>query len=401
MNKHTSRVSATRSGVATVAAVNTNRSGDGHSVPTPTDIADHTVNAASVTSENETSPANVNSGSVPGQAADSLTARGTTSVVNWIDETVTDVSENAETVGTVPGSVHIKNGSDDIPSETVLTSLATTTTTTTTTTTHPSTVAAPCPRPTNDCEAMLCEMEAGYFVINTVACPAKDRPKIDTTEPTTVEIVVNEIDGRPNSLCYWRIIVPENHFINVTVDQLVLHEADPNGTLTLQFSGYYESQGYLQLPFDIEVLRSSNVTLMFASSVRVHFWNHGLSPGSSVTFHFRLQREVIFLPVVRLTNTLGHVTSPRYSDLDPLYFSNYDGEFHLEISDKQSVMISFVEFIWRSGGEGVMITWISTLRHPTTRGESVQCKIYQHGCIVPLYTSSFIPMIGVCGPGSR
>ena len=105
----------------------------------------------------------------------------------------------------------------------------------------------------------------------------------------------------------------------------MLHEDDPNGTLTLQFSGYYESQGYLQLPLDIEVLRSSNLTLMFTSSVRVHFWSHGLSPGSSVTFHFRLQREIIFLPVVRLTNTLSYVTSPRYSDLDPWYFSNYDG----------------------------------------------------------------------------
>ena len=335
-----SRVSATRSGVTTVAAVNTNRSGGGHSVPTPTDIADHTGNAASVTSESTTLPASVTSESVPGQATDSQTARGTTSAVTWIDETVTDVSENAGTVDTVPGSVHIKDDNDDIPSETVLTSLATTTTTTT----HAGNVAATCPRQTNDCEAMLCEMEAGYFVINTAACSAKNRPKIDTTEPTTVEILVNEIDGRPNSLCYWRIIVPENHFVNVTVDQLVLHETDPNGTLTLQFSGFYESQGFTNLPFDIDVLRSSNVTLMFTSSVRVHFWSHGLSPGSSVTFHFRLQREIIFLPVVRLTNTLGYVTSPRYSDLDPWYLSSYDGEFHLEISDKQSVMISFVEF---------------------------------------------------------
>ena len=161
------RVSATRSGVATVAAVNTNKYGCGHSVPTPTDTADRTGNAACVNSE-----------SVPGQVADSQTARGTTSAVNWIDETVTDVSEN------VPGSVHIKNDSDDIPSKTVLTSLATTTTTAT----LPDTVAAPCPRQTNDCEAMLCEMEAGCFVINTAACPAKDRTKIDTTEPTTVEI---------------------------------------------------------------------------------------------------------------------------------------------------------------------------------------------------------------------
>ena len=63
-----SRVSAIRSGVATVAAVNTNRSGGGHSVPTPTDTADHTGNAASVNSE-----------SVSGQAADSQTARTTTS----------------------------------------------------------------------------------------------------------------------------------------------------------------------------------------------------------------------------------------------------------------------------------------------------------------------------------
>ena len=43
------------------------RSGGGHSVPTHTDTADHTVKAA-----------NVNSESVPGQAADSQTARGTT-----------------------------------------------------------------------------------------------------------------------------------------------------------------------------------------------------------------------------------------------------------------------------------------------------------------------------------
>ena len=114
-----SRVSATRSGVATVAAVNTNRSGGGHSVPTPTATADRTGNAASVNSESKTLPASVTSESVAVQAADSQTARGTTSSVNWIDETVTYVSENAKTVDTVPGSVHLENDSDDIPSETV------------------------------------------------------------------------------------------------------------------------------------------------------------------------------------------------------------------------------------------------------------------------------------------
>ena len=145
----------------------------------------------------------MNSGSVPGQAADSQTARGTASVVNWIDETVTDVSENAATVDTVPGSVHIKNDNDDIPSETVLTSLATTTTTTAVS----GTLVVPCPRKSpvtssKDCgEVMLCEKDAGYFVINTTAYPAKDKPTIDIRVPTTVELLANEIAERPSKIC--------------------------------------------------------------------------------------------------------------------------------------------------------------------------------------------------------
>ena len=54
-----SRVSATGSGVATVAAVNTNKPGGCHSVPTPTNIVDHTISATNVTSERQTLPVNV------------------------------------------------------------------------------------------------------------------------------------------------------------------------------------------------------------------------------------------------------------------------------------------------------------------------------------------------------
>ena len=119
-----SRVSVTRSGVATVAALNTNKSGGAQ------------------------------------------TARGTTHALNWLVRTVTNASEITETVDTVPGLVHLENDSDDIPSETVLTSLATTTTTTAV----PGTVAFPCPRSpvtsVKECEVMLCEKNAGYFVIN-------------------------------------------------------------------------------------------------------------------------------------------------------------------------------------------------------------------------------------------
>ena len=61
-----SRVSATRSGEATVAAVNTHKDGDAYSIPAPTDIADHTINITNVTNEGEMLPTNVTSEGVPG-----------------------------------------------------------------------------------------------------------------------------------------------------------------------------------------------------------------------------------------------------------------------------------------------------------------------------------------------
>ena len=272
-----SRVSATRSGVATVAAVNTNRSGGGHSVLTPTDTADRTGNAASVNSE-----------SVPGQAADSQTARGTTSAVNWIDETVTDVSENTGTVDTVPGSVHLKNDSDDIPSETVLTSLATTTTTTTTAV--PGTVASPCPRSpvtsVKECEVMLCEKNAGYFVINITECPARERPKISSTVPTTVDILANEFVGRLDNACLWLIEVPEEHYVNVTIDQLELNETKYNGILQFDVQ---DQSGYILLAVTTSMLRHKSVTFTSSSSLYFRFRGHALHDlVSSIMLHFFL-----------------------------------------------------------------------------------------------------------------
>ena len=418
-----SRVSATRSGVATVAAVNTNRSGGGHSVPTPTDTADHTGKAANVnsesemlpanvaseremllanatseremlpanvtsenemlpakremlpanvtseremlpanvnseremlpanvtsesetvpanvTSERETLPANVTSESVPGQAADSLTARGTTSAVNWIEETVTDVSE---TVDTVPGSVHTTNNNDDITAEAVITSL--------TATDIPGTVGPLFPRPhvtpPNDCEAVLCEKEAGYFIINTAACPAKDTPTIHTTKPTTVELISKEIDaGKSDSICHWVVDVRRDHFVNVSINQLALESAGHHGDPTLQLDVQDESE-YIQLTFNASVLTERNVTFTSTSSLHFRFRGKLLYLESSITFHFRVQRGAIVrdLPVVRLTDTVGYVTSPRFNGLDRFYFSSYDGAFRLQVSDNESVLISFVHF---------------------------------------------------------
>ena len=124
-----SRVSATRSGVATVAAVSTNKPGGGHSVPTTTDIVDHTVSATNLTSESQTLPANLTSESVAGQGAESQTARGATNAVNWLVRTVTNASEITATVDTLLDSVRGGKDSSNSTKETVLTSLTATATT--------------------------------------------------------------------------------------------------------------------------------------------------------------------------------------------------------------------------------------------------------------------------------
>ena len=52
---------------------------------------------------------------------------------------------------------------------------------------------------------------------------------------------------------------------------------------------------------------------------------------------------MVDLPVMQLTDTVGYVTSPGFDGLHLFYSSNYDGGFHLHVSD-ESVLISFTHF---------------------------------------------------------
>ena len=64
---------------------------------------------------------NVADESVPGQAADSLTVRSTTSAVDsGLDEAVTAPSGNMGTVATVTGSVHIANHNHDFTADSAI-----------------------------------------------------------------------------------------------------------------------------------------------------------------------------------------------------------------------------------------------------------------------------------------
>ena len=176
----------------------------------------NTGNVVSVMDAGDVPADSVTRKSVPKQAAENQTAKNTTSAVNSsLDQTVTAVSE---ITGTVSGSVHIRKDNDDLASETVFTLMTLTTVPTSVSfliTTSPVT-------PTEDCEAMLCEKDAGYFVINPAVCAANDSPTISTSISTTLEILTNVNSVSPDILCYWNIEIPEKKIVNVTIDQLVM-----------------------------------------------------------------------------------------------------------------------------------------------------------------------------------
>ena len=257
---------------------------------------------------------------VPGQTADSQTVRSATmSAVNsGRDQTVTADSGN---IGTVSTSVHMRRETDVLTSESAFTS--------TTDTTVPTAVSTPITTspvtPTQYCEAMLCEKDAGYYVINTTVCAANDSPTLNTSIPTTVEILTNVNCAMSDILCYWNIKVPDKNYINVTIDQLVLEENESNDNQTLEF--YVKNDVDITRVINISVLKNRSVTFTSASSLFFRFRGHDLHLASAITFHFLVQLGSVVeaLPVVRLTDTVSYVTSPWFNGLDRVYLNNYDG----------------------------------------------------------------------------
>ena len=125
-------------------------------------LADNSKNTGDVagTTGGAVSADIVASDSVPRQTADSHTVRSTTTraVNSGRDQTVSAASGN---IGTVSTSVHIRRENDHLTTEIVFTTMTTVPTSVfTLITTSPVT-------PRQYCQAMLCEKDAGYFVINT------------------------------------------------------------------------------------------------------------------------------------------------------------------------------------------------------------------------------------------
>ena len=250
-------------------------------------------------------------------------------------EIVTAASENTDTVATTISSVRPQRDTASNPNVTV--------------------PITPCPKvpveSINKCEDMLCRKDAGNFVINTTKCPARIPPTIDTA-PATVRIVAGEMFS--TQICIWRFMFPPTYVADVTIDRLVLNTTHPYRIL--QFEVEFdppERTFFIDLKltrrrkFAItdSVLKSSSVTFTTKNPFTFLFRGEGhLCPGKPITIHFDVRRGTVALPVTRLTDAVGYVTSPRYDGLHNVYLNNYDGDFHLQVSDNESVLIKFIHF---------------------------------------------------------
>ena len=316
-----------------------------------TSVMNGTVSADPVTSVmNRTVSADTAaSESFSGQASGFQTVRSTRGAVNTgLDYgLVTGASENIEATHAVSGPVHAGAEDDKMITESVLPSTATTTGPTTAS--HLTTTSAT--SLTKDCDVMLCEKNAGYFVINTTDCAADDSPTIVTSMKTTVEIVTNENCQSPEVLCFWNIDVPEMTYVTVTIDQLALEMDCGNSTQSLEFR--VDNTFGVTRVFDMSVLRNTSVTFDSSSSLFFRFRGHDLHLASAITLHFRFQNGELVedLPVVRLTDTVRYVTSPRFNGLDRFYPSLYRGVFHVGISEDECVFISFTHFVLEENKE--------------------------------------------------
>ena len=245
-------------------------------------------------------------------------------------EIVTFASKNTDTVATTLSSVRPQSDTASNPNVTV--------------------PITPCPKvpveSINKCEDMLCRKEAGNFVINTTKCPARIPPIIDTA-PATVRIVASEMFSTPmDNLCIWRFMFPPTSVADVTIDRLVLNTTHPYRIL--QFEANFPIRDTKIITNSM--LESRSVTFTTTTPFIFLFRGEGhLCPETPITIHFHVRRGTVALPVTRLTDAVGYVTSPRYDGLHSVYLQSYDGDFHLQVSDNESVLIKFVHFTLQLG----------------------------------------------------
>ena len=339
----------------------------------------------------------VASKSVSGQASGFHTVRSTRGAVNTgLDYgLVTGASENTEATHAVSGPVHAGAEDDEMITESVFTS--------TTTITGPTTASHLTPTSTTsltkDCDVMLCEKNAGYFVINTTACAADDSPTIVTSMNTTVEILTNENCESQDVLCFWNINVPEATYVTVTIDQLALEKDGGNSTQSLEFR--VDSAFGVTRVFDMSVLRNTSVTFDSSSSLFFRFRGHDLHLASAITLHFRFQNGELMenLPVVRLTDTVRYVTSPRFNGLDRFYPSLYRGVFHVGISEDECVFISFTHFLLEGTKECIFdyVEFTATAPSQTWRKcgqQDIPSQVYRSSITLFFYTDMNIQFTG-------
>ena len=274
-------------------------------------------------------------------------------------EIVTAASENTDTVATTLSSVRPQRDTASNLNVTV--------------------PITPCPNvaveSVNKCDSMLCRKDAANFVINTTACRWGYMPTITTTVPATLKIIAKRTGA--HQLCKWWINVPRNYFADVTIDQFV---SPASNKYRIKEFRVYGTPQRKELYIKQKELNERKVTFNFSTSfVFVLRGESQLCPGTLITIHFHVRPVTVALPVTRLTDAVGYVTSPRYDGLRNVYLKNYQGYFHLHVSDNESVLIKFVHFALDQGRRDYLhLSVLTSNRNLKFTGtQSITSRVYR------------------------
>ena len=195
------------------------------------------------------------------------------------------------------------------------------------------------------CDGYICRTAPERYLVNTSLCAGRRWVSINASASSpyeTVEVWTDPNDERQEVVCRWGITVPKGHAITILLD----HSRSEYANVSLDVL----SQGYRPGYSD----RNSLMFVQYYESISsLSFYyrsGHPHDTPSLPLLHFYVTEDIrnVFspLPDVKVSDTLGYVTSPFYDGINA-FVENFNGLpafFIIHVPKMHSVLTSFIHF---------------------------------------------------------
>lgn len=220
---------------------------------------------------------------------------------------------------------------------------------------------------------------------STINACSPDNLTLTTSYDLTLEILVDpdQIE-QPVVECVFTAYVSQNHYMNLTVDQLT---DTFNENLTIRISEVSDYETPSPTVIDGEMLKNTSFSLFSFNPLKVRV--EGYAPFSMlrVTLHYRVQKGPYMrtLPSSKISADVTCVMSPGFMD-GQSYPHDYDGEFVITITAIESLMISFSQIYIAYSNyyclhDFLLLTELPQKKNTTFCGESVTDVMIYHSSL--------------------